>query len=197
MNTFLKLDNALFEATLPVVELVSTSSTQTQITSKGTFADIGGTTKSAVLLKGPAILLDKGLITVSDGPLFSLKNDSTMNVLGDFIQLGGGSKINVVNGPAILVQGNPTTVNITGALLKFLETSGNTFIINNPTASNATRGGSLNNEIPVFIEPNTSSSITIGPKPIINKGSQVSITGAAIEARGGGTVVITAPNGGG
>ncbi len=197
-----ELDNALFEATLPVVDLVGTSTTQTQITSNGTFVDIGSTAASKLVLKGPVIALDKGLITVNNGPLLSLNNGSTMEISGNFLQLSNGSKITVLSGAraAIEVNGAGSALNVTGALLNFANTSGNSFIINNSTAPNLTLSG-----IPV--NEGTSGSINIGATPIINNpgGNTVTVngvmvgpgpfTGSVISTTNGGTVNITAGGG--
>jgi len=187
-----ELDNALFEATLPVVDLVGTSTTQTQITSNGTFLDIGndGVGAFKLLLKGPVIALDKGLITVNNGPLLSLKNGSTMDVLGDLLQLSNGSKITVLSGDraAIEVNGAGSALNVTGALLNFLETSGNTFIVNNTLDPVQTLPSGIT------ITEGTSGSINIGSTPIINAGSNIiTISGTVIQTgTDGGSVTITA-----
>ncbi len=189
VDTALKLDNALFEATLPIVDLVGSLTTQTQITSDGTFADIGSANASKLVLKGPVFSLNKGLITVTNGPLLSLKNGSTMDVLGDFLKLINGSTINVVNGPAILVENPGSVLSVTGALLDFGNTSGNSLIINNAISPTVTISG-----IPV--SEGTTSSISIGSNPIINNpgGNTITISGSVIATGiGGGTVNITAP----
>jgi hypothetical protein len=118
VKSAVELDKALFEATLPVVDLVGTSTTQTKITSSSTFADIGRSNASKLVLKGPVIALDNSLITVTTGPLLSLKNGSTMDVSGDLLKLISGSKINVVNGPLIKVDGSGSALDVTGALVQ-------------------------------------------------------------------------------
>ncbi len=186
------LDQVLFEASLPVVELVGSSTTQTKITSSSTFVEIE-TGASKLLLKGPFIALDKGLITVSNGPLLSIKNGSTVDISGNVFKLINGSKINVVNGPAILVDGTggfTPAFNATGALLDFANTSGNTFIVNNGLAFTTQNG--------INVSEGTQESITIGIGQIINNpgGNSVTQNGAVIQTIGGGTVNIAGTGGG-
>ncbi|MCZ6623934.1 MAG: FecR domain-containing protein [Deltaproteobacteria bacterium] len=183
------LDSALFEATLPVIEMVSITGLQPKITSSTTLMELAN---SKVLTLGPVIALDNSLITISNGPILKLTAGTTMAVKGSLLKLLNGSTINVVNGPAILVDGAGSNLSISGALLDFGNTSGNQLIINNPTPPNATSGGVSNTLIPVFNSGGGSTSI--GINPIINDpgGNTVSITGAAIEATNGGSVSITA-----
>lgn len=182
----IKIDTALFEATLPVIELVGSSSAQTKITSANTFMEISS---ANVVLKGPVIALDKGLITVTNGPLISVS--SSMDVLGNVFKLFNGSTINVVNGPAIRVDGAESSFSATGALLNFDNTSGNTFIINNGLAFTTKNG--------INVSEGTSGSITIGIGQIINnpKGNTVTQNGAVIQTIGSGTVNIAGTGGGG
>ncbi len=190
VDTALKLDNALFEATLPVIELVSTSTTQTKITSSGTFADIGRSNASKVLLKGPFIALDNSLIKVTTGPLLSLKSGSTMDVSGDLLKLISGSTINVVNGPLIKVDGSGSALDVTGALVNFGGTGASTIIVRNGLCSGtcATKGASSIN-----ILEQTSGTITISGTDIKNPsfGSiDVGSTDAVIQVSNSGSVNI-------
>jgi len=190
VNKAVELDAALFEATLPVIELVGSSTTQTKITSSNTFADIGSTNASKLLLKGPVIALDKGLITVTNGPLLSLKNGSTMDVSGNLLKLISGSTINVVNGPLIKVDGSGSALDVTGALVNFGGTGGNTIIVRNGLCSGtcATKGASSIN-----ILEQTSGTISISGIPVKNSnlGSfDVGPTDAVIQASNNGSVNI-------
>jgi len=133
VGSAIAVDKALFEATLPVVDLVGTSTTQTKITAKNTFANIGSSDASKLVLKGPVIALDNSLIKVTTGPFLSLKNGSTMDVSGDLLKLLSGSTINVVNGPLIKVDGSGSALDVTGALVNFGPggTGGSTIIVRN------------------------------------------------------------------
>jgi len=181
------LDTALFEATLPVVELVGTSSTQTKFTTADAFADIF---ESKVVLKGPFIALDNSLIKVTNGPLLNLRNKSTMDVSGDLLKLISGSTINVVNGPLIRVEGSGTALNVTGGLVNFGGTGGNTIIVRNGLCSGScfTKGSPAIN-----ILEQTSGTITISGTSIRNSslGSiDAGSTDAVIEAINSGKVTI-------
>jgi len=185
----IELDNALFEATLPVIDLVGTSTTQTKITSSNTFADIGRTNASKLLLKGPVIALDNSLIKVTTGPFLSLKNGSTMDVLGNLLKLISGSTINVVNGPLIKVDGSGSALDVTGALVNFGGTGGNTIIVRNGLCGGtcATKGASSINVL-----EQTGGTITISGTDVKNPslGSfDVGSTDAVIQARNGSVTI--------
>jgi hypothetical protein len=202
------LDTLLFEATLPVIELVGTSGAQTKLTlSDSTAIAFVEARNSKLVLKGPVIALDKGLITVKNGPLFSLSgstvdvdaangaviklvNGSVMDLkTNNVLELSNLSKINVVNGALISVDGNGSELKA-GALLKFLTTSGNTFIVNNTQqAKDATVDG-----INVFTNASGANpgTVTIATgKGVVGLGSNTfSQTGAVIEATNNGKVTI-------
>ncbi len=195
----IRIDTALLEAALPLIHLVGTGTTATTLTTAGDTINIF---KSNVVSTGPVISLDNGLIHVTSGALITLTNGSNMNVTGDLLKLISGSQINVHTGPLILVTGTSgggsspasSTLNVSGALFDFGNTSGNNIIVNNPQAGNASRGGPANNQFSVYIS-GVGSAVTIGTNPVKNDpgGNSISITGALIEARNGGKVTITAP----
>jgi len=191
VDTALKLDNALFEATLPVIELVSTSTTQTKITASDTFANIGRSNASKVLLKGPFIALDNSLIKVTTGPLLSLKSGSTMDVSGDLLKLISGSTINVVNGPLIKVDGSGSALDVTGALVNFGPggTGGSTVIVrNNLCSSSCISSNSIN------ILTQTSGTINVSGGTQIKNSSLGTLDAgpkdAVIQASNSGSVII-------
>ncbi len=186
------VDTALFEATLPVVELLGSGTGQSRITTNDTFVELF---QSQVALIGPPIALDKGLITVNNGPLLDLQGGSNMTVTGDLLRLTNGSRITVVNGPLIRVDGvAPTgtspatsTLNVSGALVNFGGTGGNQIVVTNSITPTATLSG-----IPV----NTASggSVSIGPNPVKNPTlGTVSVTGSLIQSTNNGQVNISAP----
>ena len=88
-----------------------------------------------------------------------------------------------------ITSGAGSALNITGALVEFLETSGNTFVVTNTATPTTTISG-----IPV--SEGTTGDILIGSNPIINQGSpsQVTVTAGSsvILTSGGGKVNITA-----
>ncbi|HXH12088.1 MAG TPA: FecR domain-containing protein [Alphaproteobacteria bacterium] len=183
----LRLDTALLQATMPVFSLIGAPSQETVMTTGGSTVDLF---KSSVTSMGPVVALDRGIINVTNGPLLRLADGSIMLVNGDLLRLLNGSKINVVNGPLILVTGNGSLLNVSGALVFFGGAGGNQIVVNNNIAPTATLSG-----IPV--SATTGGSITIGPDPITNPdlGSlTVSPGGSAIQATNGGTVTIAAPD---
>ncbi len=181
-----ELDKALFEATLPVVELVGTSSTQTKITSSNTFVDIGDGGASKLVLKGPVIALDNSLIKVTTGPFLLLTNGSTMDVKGNLLKLISGSTINVVNGPLIRVDGSGSALKVTNGLLDFGNTSGNTVLVTNPTSSNGSA-----DVLATFTSGGGSVTITTGFTKVNDPGGNtISTSGAVIEAINGASVAI-------
>ena len=181
-----ELDKALFQATLPIIELVGSN---TKITSSNTFVDIGDGGASKLVLKGPVIALDNSLIKVTTGPLLSLKNGSTMDVSGDLLKLISGSTINVVNGPLIKVDGSGSALDVTGALVNFGGTGGNTIIVRNGLCS----GSCVTLGSPAINVFKPSGTITISGTSIQNSslGSiDVTSTDAVIQTANGGTVNI-------
>jgi hypothetical protein len=75
--------------------------------------------KSTVTSTGSVIALDRGLITVHNGPLINLSHGSTMVVTGDLLSLLNGSKINVLQSPLIQATGSGSLLEVSGALVRF------------------------------------------------------------------------------
>jgi hypothetical protein len=193
-----QVDRALFEAALPIINLASTGSTQTSLTTAGGTLDVS---QSKVVSNGPVIALDNSLIKVNNGPLITLRNGSTLDVAADLVTLTNGSKINVVNGPLILVTGTApsgtspsvSTLNVNGALANFGGTGGNTIVVNNAITPNAALAGGI---------PVAGSNISI-TNPIKNAGlgsilvngvavgsPSPTFTGSVIQTQSGGRVTI-------
>jgi hypothetical protein len=202
-----RLDTVLFEASLPIIELLGAgndAATATRLTTSGDAMDI---TRSRVVALGPVVALDNGLIHVTNGAFMTLRSGSNVDVTGDLLQLFNGSRIEVVNGPLIRVTGNSgggtnpavSTLNVSGALANFGGSGGNAIIVNNNIVVTARRGGAANNQFPVNI--GGGASITIGANPVKNpalgsitvNGTGGAGTGVLIQATGGGRVNIAAP----
>jgi len=151
--------------------------------------------QSKAMSLGPVIALDKGLITVTSGALIRLGSGSNWDVTGDLLNLTNGSKITVVNGPLIRVDGGAPTgtspansiLNVSGALVNFGGTGGNQIVVNNSITPTATLSG-----IPV--KTSGGGSVTIGPNPVKNPTlGTISVTGSLIESKNNGQVNISAP----
>ena len=180
----LYLDTALLEASAPIIHLIGSATGQTSLKTDGSTMDLF---KSTVTALGPVVALDRGLITVQNGPLMRLTDGSNMIVTGDLLSLINGSRINVLNGPLASVDGAGSRLSVSGALVNFGGTGGNSIVVNNNIVPTATLSG-----LPV--SATTGGSISIGPNPVKNpdKGS-ISVTGTLIQATNGGAVNIAAP----
>jgi hypothetical protein len=184
----LRLDTALLQASMPILNLIGAPTQETVLTSGNSTVDL---VKSSMTSLGPVVALDRSIINVTNGPLMRLANGSIMLVSGDLLQLLNGSRINVVNGPLILVTGNGSLLNVSGALVFFGGTGGNQIVVNNSIAPTTTISG-----IPVSVT--TAGSVSIGPAPVTNPGLgslTISAGGSAIQATDGGMVTIAAPGG--
>jgi hypothetical protein len=194
------LDTALVAAAGPIINLINNSTMNTSANGAGLMNLYQSNVTSKEVVK-----LDNSVLTVSNGPLLTLTGGSQMTVTADFASLFNGSKLTVLKGPLISVdgvnsRGTPSTLTVSGALVNFGGTGGNQVIINNNISPTATLSG-----IPVNTAStapgNPVGSISIGPNPIKNPslGTIISInplTGlpaSVIRATNGGTVTIKAP----
>jgi hypothetical protein len=112
----LRMDSALLAATAPIITLVGSTTKTTAMTTGGATMELF---KSAVTSTGSVIALDRGLITVHNGPLINLSHGSTMVVTGDLLSLLNGSKINVLQSPLIQATGSGSLLEVSGALVRF------------------------------------------------------------------------------
>ncbi len=187
-----RLDTALYEATLPVIELIGSvgaGNPDTILTSNNTFADI---IRSRIVLERPFVTLDRGLINVTNGPFLHLSNGSQMSVADSLLKLSNGSRINVVNGALVEVSGTGSLLDVAGALVEFGGFGGNQIIVRNNLCSpscNLVKG--------VNVLTATGGQVNIiGNNPVINPGLgtiDVNSTDALIKAVNGGVVNIAAP----
>jgi len=178
----LKLDTALLEATMPVINLIGAANAHTTLTTETSAIDL---LKGKVISAGPVIALDKGLINVNNGPLINLTSGSQMITAGHLLSLINGSKINVVNGPLISVSGTGSMLNA-GALVHFGGTGGNKIVVNNNITPTATLSG-------LAVSATSGGKIAIGSNPVINPSlGNISVTGSMIQATNGGKVSINA-----
>ncbi len=113
-----------------------------------------------------------------------------MDVSGDLLKLISGSTINVVNGPLIKVDGSGSALDVTGALVNFGGTGGNTIIVKNGLCGGMCDQSSIGS---INILEQTSGTISISGIPVKNSnlGSfDVGSTDAVIQVRNSGTVTI-------
>ena len=178
----LKLDTALLEATLPVINLIGSANAHTSLTTETSAIDL---IRSKVVSMGPVIALDKGLINVNNGPLINVTSGGQLITAGHLLSLINGSRINVFNGPLMSVSGAGSLLNA-GALVSFGGTGGNRIVVNNSITPTATLSG-----LPV--SATSGASIAIGRNPVINPHlGNISVTGSLIQATNGGRVSINA-----
>ncbi len=159
--------------------------------------------KSEIFAKRQLINLDNSLITVKTGALIDLTGGSTVTVgsagnLRDLIRLTNNSKITVVNGPLIRVDGNGTRLDVNRGLVLFSAGANNKIVVKNDISSTRTintgDGGFRVNEA-------TGGSVAIGNNPIRGGGGgTITVTktdgtagGVLIQATNNGVVDIKAP----
>jgi len=206
----ISLDKALYEATLPIIDLFSSGATQTTLT---TAREAIRMDDSKAVSLGPVIALDNGLITVKSGALIRLRRGSNWDITGDLLKLTNGSQITVVNGPLIRVgelasSGDAkakATLNVSGALVNFGGTGTNKIIVRNSLCAAAC---AVKSGIQVLESGPTATkgTITIGPNPIKGAGAieprvvlgpgvvdVISNKAAIIQATSNGVVDIKAP----
>lgn len=177
----LKVDTALLEATMPVINLLGALNGVTSLnTEQGTIDLI----KSKLTSVGPVIALDKGLINVKNGPLINITSGSQLITLGDLIKMANQSRINVYNGPLISVAGAGSVLDVGGALVNFGGTGGNRIVVNNSIKPTAIISG-------LAVSATGGSNISIGGTAVKNPDlGTISVTGSLIQATNGGSVTI-------
>ncbi len=197
-----RIDTALYEATLPILDLVGSSTTETTLKTAQSTIDIF---KSKVVSLGPVVAMDKSFINVTNGAFINLTGGTEWKVTGDLLKLFNGAKIEVINGPLIFVSGTSSSgssppqslLDVSGALVNFGGTGSNKIIVNNSLCSGAcvTKGGSGAQAIQV--KEGSTGSITIGSNPIKNTSlGSIQYQGsntALIQTGSTGKVNITAP----
>jgi len=199
-GTALRLDTALLEATLPIIELLRSSlltdggvvsMLDSKVISNSAFVALRD--KSEITTIGRFALLDNSLITVKDA-LIDLKGGSIMKIgsstnLQDLLRLTNGSIITVVDGPLIRVDGKDTLLEISRRLVNFGGTGGNKIVVKNSLCEGACvvkRG--------IQVLESGTGSISIDRNPIGNGAlgsiDPSSTSAAIIQATDGGEVKI-------
>jgi hypothetical protein len=176
-----KLDMALLNATLPIINLVGSPTAYTSLNTDSSTIEL---IKSKIISLGPVIAMDKGLINVNNGPLFNITSGSQLVTAGDLLRLTNGSRVNVFNGPLISVSGSGSLLDVNGALVNFAGTGGNKIVVNNSIIPTAILSG-----LPV--SATNGGNISIGPNPVSNpNGGKISVNGSLIQATNNGQVSI-------
>jgi hypothetical protein len=132
-------DTLLLEATAPLLNLRANGSTQSVLTTTGTNAVDLSFQARVSALGSSLIRLDNSVLNVANGSLVNV-NASKLSVAGDLVNLLNGATLSLINGPLITVAGNGFA-NITGGLINFGGTSGNTVNVTNTLCPCSLFGG--------------------------------------------------------
>jgi hypothetical protein len=182
----LRIDNALLEATAPLLNLRANGSTQSIMTTTGNNA-LDLTFQNRVSALGSSLIrLDNSVLNVANGSLVNV-NASKLTVGGDLVNLLNGASLSVLNGPLITVAGSGF-VNITGGLIGFGGTGGNTVSVANNLCPCTAIGG-----IPVALQNGALATNVQISNPIKNPtlGTVNVPTGAALAVvNGAGSKLI-------
>src|SRR5262249_5737392 len=164
-QTAFRIDNALFEATAPIFELLAGSS----LTVAPTAAVDGGlmnlNAQAKVTSLGPVVRLDGSTITVTNNNAVRVAGGSPLQVVGDFLSLNDGSVLQALNGSVMRVSGG-SVVNTSGAFAIFGGTGGNQIRVSNTlcgtTCAPTTFGG-----IPIaLVNGATAGQVTVAGSPL-------------------------------
>jgi hypothetical protein len=113
-----RIDNALFEATAPLLALRS----GTQMTTATDTIQLSY--QATVTTLGPIVRLDRSGLVVAQGAALNLAGGSLLRVTGDLFSLTNGSSLQLLNGPLVSLSGG-SLLNVNGALIGFGGTGGN------------------------------------------------------------------------
>ncbi len=189
----LKIDNALLEATAPLLNLKAGSNFTFTSTDPNSGA-LDLSFRAKVTSNGPLVKLDASTLTINNGAGINVAGGSFLNVTGDLKQLLNGSTLSLLNGPALNVKGD-SVVKISGALVGF---GSGANVLN---VTNSLCPCTLFSGIPVALQGGAlSSNVFIGPNPLKNLGlggsltTNLSASAAVIVVTGAmSKVAITAP----
>jgi hypothetical protein len=142
----LRIDNALLEATAPLLNLRANGSTQSVLTTTGPSAIELSFQSRVSALGGSLIRLDNSILNVNNGPLVNVTGNpgvvvaSKLSVGGDLVSLVNGATLNILNGPLLRVA-DASFANIAGGLISFGGTGGNTVNVTNSLCPCSLFGG--------------------------------------------------------
>jgi hypothetical protein len=135
----LRVDNALLEATAPLLNLNAKGVAQSALTATGTnLLDVCCQTQ-VTALGSSVIRLDNSVLNVNGGALVNV-SASKLTVGGDLVTLLNGATLSVLNGPLITLNAGGF-VKISGGLINFGGTGGNTVNITNSLCPCSLIGG--------------------------------------------------------
>jgi hypothetical protein len=129
-----RIDNALFEATAPLLALRSGAQMTTATDT------IQLSYQATVTTLGPIVRLDRSGLVVAQGAALNLAGGSLLRVTGDLFTLTNGSSLQLLNGPLVSLSGG-SLLNVNGALIGFGGTGGNLVSVANNLCPCTTIGG--------------------------------------------------------
>jgi hypothetical protein len=129
-----RIDNALLEATAPLLALRN-GSTLTTATDA-----VQLSYQAMVTSLGSLVKLDRSAMVVANGAALNLAGGSLLRVTGDLFSLINGSTLSVLSGPLVSLSGG-SILSVNGALLGFGGTGGNLVSVANNLCPCTTIGG--------------------------------------------------------
>ncbi len=136
VNTYqtVRVDNALLEATAPLLALRNGSQFTTAVDG------VQLSYQAQVTSLGPLVALDRSTLSVANGAALNLASGSLLSVTGNLFSLANGSTLQVLNGPLVSLSGG-SVLSVTGALIAFGGTGGNLVSVSNGLCPCTTIGG--------------------------------------------------------
>jgi hypothetical protein len=136
VNTYqpVRVDNALLEATAPLLALRNGSQFTTAVDA------VQLSYQAKVTSLGPLVALDRSTLSVANGAALNLARGSLLSVTGNLFSLANGSTLQVLNGPLVSLTGG-SMLSVTGALIAFGGSGGNLVSVSNGLCPCSTIGG--------------------------------------------------------
>jgi len=167
---FLKIDQALLDASAPLLRMLDKGETSSVMTASpgdssgfidlANQADLRNNTNTM-----PLLTLNNSTLNLTTGHLLAL-SQSQLSLMGDFISLSNNSSLNInsANGFLVFATGS-SALTINGALINFGGTGGNSVSVQNSVFSETING------IPFsFTDGATNAQVTVNGTPIRNPG---------------------------
>jgi hypothetical protein len=179
-----RLDQALLEATAPLIALTNRSALTT------TTDAVSLSYQAKVTSLGSLVKLDRSTLVVKNGAALSVAGGSALGVTGDLFSLSNGSALRVLNGPLLSLTGG-SLLNVNGALIGFGGSGGNLVSVTNSFCPCTTIGGipvsltggalASNVSIAGAIKNNNLGSLSLSPSAALIRvdgaGTKVTISG--------------------
>jgi hypothetical protein len=189
-QSILRIDNALLEATAPLLNLTAKGATPSVVTATGSNAIDLSFAARVSSLGSSLIRLDGSVLNINNQHLIVAAGGSKLTVGGDLVSLVNGATLNILNGPLLRVTGD-SFVRINGGLINFGGTGGNTVNVTNNICPCSLFGG-----IPVALQNGALASNVQISSPIKNAALgtlNLSPNAALAVVNGAGSKLIVGP----